>query len=116
MSNELVKSGSTAVVATDVANDYQGLPVIQGQLLRWTKEKLLEVRQEYTELDNAYREAKERKWKASTLSSAAKKCLRRVEFYEKVQAALEAGYMLFPPIGNVDVVAIRTLCEGELYT
>lgn len=115
MSDELVTTGKE-LVCTDIANDYSGLPKLQNQLVIWAKAKYYEVKTEYDQLCEAYKEAKERKWKASTLSGAANKCLKRLQFYEKVVSALEAGYMLFPPIDDLDVIAIRTESEHHHQT
>lgn len=92
----------------EIASTQVELPLIQSQLKSWCVDKLNEVRQSQAELQLAYEEAKAHKWKSSAIGSAAKRELQRVQFYEKMLAALEAGYMLFPPIDEVDVIAIRT--------
>lgn len=107
MSDELTTTNK-ALVCADVTSTYEGLPAMQNQLLAWAKDKHAEVKAEHATLQEAYEEAKIRKWKASTLSGAARKCLVRLQFYDKVIAALEAGYMLFPPIDQVEVIAMRT--------
>jgi hypothetical protein len=92
-------------VTTDTV---EGIPVLQMQLAEWARLKLAETSKEYTELHNACTEAKAHKWKHSAILTASRKAIKRVEYYEKVVAALESGYMLFPPIDNIDVIAIRT--------
>jgi hypothetical protein len=92
----------------EVANSVECIPAIQGQLAEWSRAKLVEAKMEEAELRAAYTEAKAHKWKSSAILGAANKALVRVEYYEKVIAALDAGYMLFPPIDNLSVIAIRT--------
>jgi hypothetical protein len=105
MSNELVLAGGASVV---VANEPAQLPIIQNNILAWGIKKLDAARAEHEDLDKAWKEAKVRKWKYTIIESAAKKALKRVSFYEKVVAALQAGFMLFPPVEKADVIAIRT--------
>jgi len=94
--------------AAEIASSPEALPLIQGQLAAWCKEKLKEALEEDHQLWTAHDEAKAHKWKCSTLLAAAKKASMRVTFYQKTMAALDAGYMLFPPIDNFSVLAIRT--------
>lgn len=99
----------------EIANTQAELPMLQAQLGEWCREKLVEVRQHEAELRAAYEQARKQRWNSSALLRAANKELQRVEFYEKVLAALDAGYMLFPPIEEVDLIAIRTNMERHPY-
>lgn len=94
-------------VSVVVANSASELPGLQAPLLPWAQAKLAESKAEYTELDEAAMQAKARKWNPHAIRRAATKALLRVTFYEKIVAALEAGYMLFPPVPNADCIAVR---------
>lgn len=104
MSTELT---TTQEHTTVVANSTAELPALQAPLKMWAEQRLKECRDDWQELDTAVTEAKNHKWKTSTLSKAAGKALARINFYDKVVAALDAGYMLFPPVPNADVIAFR---------
>lgn len=104
MSNELVVRAPTTVVA----NNQEQLPQLQAPLAGWAQKKFDAARDEHIELTQAVDEARKHKWKISSLQRAANGALKRMTFYEKVVAALEAGYMLFPPVPNADLIAVRT--------
>jgi hypothetical protein len=103
MPNEIAKREQTTVVANTTAE----LPALQQPLLGWAKKKLEESREEHDELLAAIAEARKANWKITALQKAATKAAGRYRFYDKVTAALEAGYMLFPPVPNADVIAFR---------
>ena len=107
MTEELAVIEQTSAVANSPAQ----LSELQAPLAGWARVKLNEARAEHQELTQAADEAKKHKWKASTIVKAAAAALSRVTFYDKVVKALEAGYMLFPPVPNADVIAIRTGLE-----
>lgn len=90
-----------------VANDPAELADLQNSLTPWAKAKLEEVRLEHSELSQAIEHAKKCKWNWRAMGNAAASAISRITFYEKVVAALEAGYMLFPPVPNADVIALR---------
>ena len=113
MSDELTVTRKALAVTADIAVGPEGIPGLQAQLLEWAKAKLVEVQAEHKDMAEAHQHAKERKWKASALLTAANKALKRVQFYEKVVAAIEDGYMLFPPIDNIDLIAVRVINENH---
>jgi hypothetical protein len=104
MTEELAVQETSVVIA----NHHTELPALQAPLAGWARQKLEAVRTEYNELDQAATLAKKNKWNPHAIRRAANKALERLTFYEKVVAALEAGYMLFPPVPNADVIAIRS--------
>lgn len=108
MTKELVLANVTEVVV----NSTDELPALQQPLPIWARKKLEAARAEAVELSEAADTAKRCKWNPAPLRKAANKALERVTFYEKVVMALEAGYMLFPPVPNADVIAIRTTLES----
>jgi hypothetical protein len=85
----------------------------QHSLLDWIKQKIELVKQEAAELKAAFDHAVKSKWKSDTLKRHAALAEKRVSFYEKIQAALSAGYYIVPPF-PVTVFAIRTDKEKPL--
>jgi hypothetical protein len=104
MSDEL----ATVSPESLIANKADELSGFNTEILQWAVQKLNDARKEYEDLDTARAEAKKNKWNTKALSKAASLALSRVNFYEKVHKAVESGYMLFPPVPNADVIAIRT--------
>jgi hypothetical protein len=94
---------------TVVANTTSELPALQAPLLGWARKKLEEAREEHAELLEAIDEARKANWKLAALQGAARKAAARYSFYDKVVAALDAGYMLFPPVPNADIIAFRAV-------
>ncbi len=103
MTQELTVQEQTTVVA----NSPDQLGALQAPLAGWARQKKDAAKAEYDELTQAVAEAKTHKWKTSTLTKAATAALARFTFYDKAVKALEAGYMLFPPVPNADVIAVR---------
>ncbi len=99
-----IKPAVTSVTANTTAE----LPGLQAPLIPWAKERLEDARAEHAELSESIEHAKKRKWKFTGMMNSARKALSRITFYEKIVAALEDGYMLFPPVPNAAVFAIRT--------
>lgn len=95
--NELEVSAATPLEMLDC----------QHALLAWIKRKIELVMQEAAELKAAFEHAVKSKWKSDTLKRHAALAWKRVSFYEKIQAALQAGYYIVPPF-PVSVFAIRT--------
>ena len=85
----------------------------QQSLLEWVKTKIDLVKQEAAELKAAFEHAVKSKWKSNTLKRHAGLAVKRVEFYEKMQTALAAGYYIVPNF-PVSVFAIRIDKEKPL--
>jgi hypothetical protein len=79
----------------------------QQAMILWVTRKILEVGEDASQLRAAYEHAKFRKWKTSTLYAHALKQEKRLEFYQKMKAALEHGYVIVPNF-PVTAFAIRT--------
>lgn len=105
VSTELTVTNPEAT--TVMANSTEQLPALQAPLPGWARKKYEAARAEYDELILAVAEAKKHKWKTSVLQKAANGALSRIVFYDKVVQVLEAGFMLFPPVPNADVIAVR---------
>ncbi len=80
--------------------------VAQRQLIAWCEKKIEVVRLETDELQAAAEHAKKMKWKSGTLESQYRKSVKLVEYYEKIKAALLAGYYIVPNF-PIEIFAIR---------
>lgn len=76
-------------------------------LIAWCEHKIKLLRIDHIELDAAFKSAKEKKWKHTTLERQAKICAKRIEFFKKIKTALEHGFYIVPNF-PVTVFAIRT--------
>ncbi len=79
----------------------------QNELISWCARKIALVRAEADELQAAFKLAVLRKWKSTTLKRHAELAEKRVSYYEKVEAALKAGFVIVPNF-PVSLFAIRT--------
>lgn len=94
----------------------------QSELIEWCEKKIAAMRHDTAELSENVAIAIKNKWKVSTLKRHAELSSKRVTFYEKIKAALEAGYCIVPNF-PVTLFAIRTdkdkpaalLSTGEHY-
>jgi hypothetical protein len=86
------------------------MEMAQASLAQWAMMKVEEYRIELEDLRANLRLAKKNKWKTSNWRSRISLARRRMEFYEKVEAALRAGYCLVPNF-DVDIFAVRTTKE-----
>lgn len=115
MSTDLITQPASIPVAADVS---QNLHLIarnpdemrraQQSLAAWFDAKARLCEQDALELEEARDIAASKAWKTeATLKRHASLMRKRVEFYRKCQAAVEAGYCIVPNF-DVDVFAIRT--------
>lgn len=79
----------------------------QDSLIAWAKWKIGKMKQEAEELAENLAIAIKNKWKTDTLRRHSALAAKRVTFYEKIKAALEAGYCIVPNF-PIDLFAIRT--------
>lgn len=79
----------------------------QAGLIAWCEQKITHMKHEAEELSQAHGIAKQRKWSTATLKRHAELAAKRVTYYEKIKAALEAGYCIVPNF-PVTLFAIRT--------
>lgn len=75
--------------------------------IEWCKRKIELVKNETKELFDAFTHAEQRKWKSSVLKKHWELAQKRVDFYEKMKAAFDAGYYIVPNF-PATVFAIRT--------
>ena len=106
MSNDLVKqqeAGNIAVTAT-IPEEMQ---CAQDALIVWCRKKVALMKEERDDALACYSEAVKHKWKASPYKRHADGFEKRVVFYDKMLAALQAGYMIVPNM-PVALFAVRT--------
>lgn len=82
------------------------MPVAQAALVAWCDQKLASVQAALTDLTQNLAIAKKNKWKISSLQAAVSRESQRVVFYEKIKAALEAGYLIIPNF-PIDAFAVK---------
>lgn len=90
-----------------VALSQEDLTGAHTEMLRWMRQRLAETRTELVEQQGNLTTAKARKWNPAPFQRLTQKLARQVTFYEKVEAALLAGFVLVPNF-EMDVFAIRT--------
>lgn len=104
-----------AAVAPDVTGDLHliarnpdEMRTAQRQLSTWFEAKAAICEKDAAELEQSRDIAKQNGWKTeATLNRHAGLMRRRVDFYRKCMAAVDAGYCIVPNF-DVDVFAIRT--------
>jgi hypothetical protein len=79
----------------------------QDSLIAWCGRKIEMMKREAAELAENLAIAIKNKWKTDTLRRHSALAAKRVTFYEKIKAALEAGYCIVPNF-PIDLFAIRT--------
>lgn len=89
------------------ANTPAGMQESQSAMIAWCERKVASMKQEWSELFGAYEHAVKRKWKSDTLKRHAAIAEKRVIFYEKILAALRAGFYIVPSF-PITLFAIRT--------
>jgi len=92
---------------TVIATTPAAMVEAQKSLIVWADRKIEAVKLESKEAIEQLAIAVERKWKTDAWRRQVAKYEHRVEFYQKIKAALEAGYYIVPPF-PIDVFAIRT--------
>lgn len=78
----------------------------QTNLVMWCDQKVKDIRHEADDLRENLKIAKENKWRTNGLASALNRAEKRIPFYEKIKAAVGAGYLVVPNF-PVDVFAMR---------
>jgi hypothetical protein len=91
-----------------VATNATQMAVAQKNLVVWAEEKVNALIAERDEQQQNLDIAKKRKWRITPFQRLVTRLGARVEFYEKIKAALEAGYTIVPNFAEIDVFAMRT--------
>jgi hypothetical protein len=78
----------------------------QANLAAWCDRKIAALRLELADLEANLQLATEHGWKYETVAATLARTERRITYYEKMQAAVHAGYLLIPNL-TADVFAVR---------
>lgn len=84
-----------------------------GSLAAWMRDKIAIVEKDAAELAENIAIAETNGWKTDALKRQHRLCVRRVAFYEKLAAALDAGYCIVPNF-PIDLIAIRTTLDRPI--
>ena len=79
----------------------------QKNLLNWVSEKIIVMSADLRDAKQNLALAKENKWRTVGWYARVVKARAQVGFYEKIKAAVQAGYYIVPPF-PVNLIAIRT--------
>lgn len=82
----------------------------QASLLDWIGKRIAALATEFTEASTELDYAMTHKWRSGPLRANVNRIAKRQTFYEKLKAAVEAGYVLMPAL-PMDVLAIRTKAQ-----
>jgi len=93
-----------AVTPTDLVPAQQGL-------LEWIGQRLTAIVAEFSEAEKELEYARSHKWRTSALTANLNKIAKRQTFYEKLKAAVAAGYVIMPAL-PMNVIAIRTRAKN----
>lgn len=84
-----------------------GMMRAQADCLGWADTKLTQAKHELVLADQNFNALQRAKLRTQTATTMIRKARARITFYEKIKAALAAGYYIIPPF-DVQVFAIRT--------
>jgi len=90
-----------------IAKTVTEMAVAQTRLIGWAEGKLAKLRGEAAEAKVNSELAHSRKWKVAPFRKVQKVAEDRVGYYERLKAALEAGYTIVPDM-PADTFAVRT--------
>lgn len=96
---------------TLVAITPSDLAPAQFQLTEFIGARIVGLNAEFNEVEVALESARRNKWGTKALTNVLNKLQRRRTFYGKLQAAVDAGYVIMPAL-PMDVIAIRTKAKG----
>lgn len=83
------------------------MKVAQTNLIEWCTGKINSLRVDIKELQDSVLHASEMKWSTAAMKRQVSKTEKRILFFEKIQSALNAGYVIVPNF-PVQLFAIRT--------
>ena len=88
---------------------------MQASMLNWCQGKLESCRGEHVEGSEALEQARANKWNTKRIRGMVNRQRKRVQFYEKVVAALESGYHLVPATNDCAMFAVRAHDRDNTY-
>lgn len=112
--DEVTKPPSQPTRIVVVAKTASEMEVAQKQLIGWVEGKMAELTIEASEAEENLKLFTKNKWRTDPSKKAVAKAKKHFEYYEKMKAALEAGYVIIPnmPEQAFDVFAIRTTAKN----
>lgn len=90
-----------------LAKNPQQMLSSHSKLILWADHKMQEVRSDVDSLKENLAKIKEAGWETHNMESVIRRQEKRFEFYEKLKAALSAGYYIVPDMSTA-VFALRT--------
>jgi hypothetical protein len=98
-----------------IARNPAEMQVAQQKLCEWAAGQVAKSELELKEMEDSLAQAKKSKWRTTGFKTNLRYAKERHKYYTKVQAALEAGYVIVPNF-DLDIFAIRTtkfrpICE-----
>lgn len=103
---EKLDSGRHDIIV--VANNAQEMQVAQASLVSNFGQKVDRLLAERDDAIKNVEAAQKNKWKVQPFRNVLNRIEKEVRFYEKIKAALEAGYVIVPNFDEIDIFAIRT--------
>lgn len=89
-----------------VATDPVEMQAAQGDLKAWLEGRLTVLERDIIEANAALNEARKNGWATNALTSARNRAVDEETFYNKILAAVEAGYTMIPDF-PIEVFAVR---------
>jgi len=90
-----------------MARNPQELQAAQKKLIAWANSKIKETQEILADSEENLETAKKNKWRTNTWRRRIKRDREQVAYYEKINAALAAGYCIVPDF-PIDIFAVRT--------
>jgi len=90
-----------------VARNPAEMQVAQTKLITWAARMREQVSVELAEAEENLAQAVKNKWRQTGFKTCVKQALERANYYEKVEAALQEGFVIVPNF-DLDIFAIRT--------
>lgn len=92
---------------TVIARNPSEMAAAQGSMILWSHAKIESEKELLVEAEQQLAIAVKSKWSTAAWRRRVKLSTERIQFYEKLQVALEAGYYIVPPF-PIDIIAVRT--------
>jgi len=82
------------------------VPAVQAELMDWCTQKMRALGQEYTELLTNLKLARHAKWHSGGVRNAVTRTKKRIQYYQKIRAAVRAGFLVVPNF-PMEIFAVR---------
>lgn len=105
-STTAIETGAAAEDLTLVALTPADMVPAQAELKAWCDRKVEAVKAEVVDLEANLELATAHGWKHASVAATLNRTKKRVLYYEKIKAAVEAGYLIVPNF-PIDVFAVR---------